>query len=469
MNPIRWALSHRTVIFVLTGFAVLLGLNALVNMPRREDPRITIRAGLVLAAYPGATAEQVERQVTRPLEQRLFRHEEVRKAKTYATSSDGGVIVRVELEEWVKDPDRFWAMLRHDLNELRVTTLPAGVQGPIVNADFGDVSAVLLAVRGEGFTPRDLQDDLDRIEDAVRAVPAVGKVSRVGEQREEIRVTTNNARLAAVGASPAQVAGALRARNAVQGAGVVETPTGARVPVRTDGLLASESELRETIVGTSRDGRPLRLGDLADVRRGFAEDPGLRVRVDGQPAILLSVEMQEGNNIVRFGQDVERAVDQVKRTLPPGLRIDLVADQPGVVRETMFHLGREFTISLVAVILVTVLLLPVRVAAIAAVAIPVTVAITLALLETVGIELHRMSFAGLLVALGIVVDDAIVVADNYVEKLDHGMSPWEAAWRSPTDLFVPVLTATLTIVYGTQTGNSRLTARSRPLLLRSLT
>jgi multidrug efflux pump subunit AcrB/outer membrane protein TolC len=446
MNPIRWALAHRQVVFVLTAFAVLLGLNALVNMPRREDPKITIRAGLVLAAYPGATAAQVERQVTRPIEERLFRHEEVRKAKTYATSADGGVIVRVELEEWVKDPDRFWAMLRHDLNELRATGLPAGVQGPVVNSNFGDVSAVLLAVRGERYTPRELKDYLDRIEDAIRTLPEVSQVSRAGEQREELRVEGSNARLAEFGVTPAQVAGALRARNAVQSAGEVETASGARVPVRTGGLLGSEAELRGLLVGTSRDGRPVYLGDLATVRRGFAEDPSLKVRVDGQTAVLLSVEMQEGNNIVRFGADVRRKLEEVRRTLPPDLRVELVADQPGVVRTTMFHLGREFAISLAAVILVTMLLLPVRVAAIAAVAIPVTVAITLALLETFGIELHRMSFAGLLVALGIVVDDAIVVADNYVEKLDHGMSPWEAAWRSPTELVVPVLAATLTIV-----------------------
>ncbi|HEX8906686.1 MAG TPA: efflux RND transporter permease subunit, partial [Longimicrobiaceae bacterium] len=351
MNPIRWALAHRQVVFVLTAFAVLLGINALVNMPRREDPKITLRAGLVLAGYPGATAEQVERQVTRPIEERLFRHEEVRKAKTYATSTDGGVIVRVELEEWVKDPDRFWAMLRHDLNELRATGLPAGVQGPVVNSNFGDVSAVLLAVRGQRYTPRELKDYLDRIEDAIRTLPAVSKVSRAGEQREELRVEGSNAKLAEFGVTPAQVAGALRARNAVQSAGDVETAGGARVPVRTGGLLSSEAELRQLLVGTSRDGRPVYLGDLATVRRGFAEDPSLRVRVDGETAVLLSVEMQEGNNIVRFGADVQRKIDEIRRTLPPDLRVDLVADQPAVVRTTMLHLGREFAISLAAVIL----------------------------------------------------------------------------------------------------------------------
>src|SRR5215211_9413121 len=199
MNPIRSALRNRSVVLVLTGFAVLLGVGALVTMPRREDPKITIRTGLVLARYPGASAQQVEEQVTRKIESRLFRHDEVRKLKTFSTSRDGAVVVNVELQEWVKDPDRFWAMLRHDLNELRATELPPTVQGPIVNSNFGDVVAVLLAVRGERYTPRELEDFLDRIEDAIRTIPQVSRINRYGEQREELRVSTSNARLAAFG------------------------------------------------------------------------------------------------------------------------------------------------------------------------------------------------------------------------------------------------------------------------------
>ena len=196
MNAVRSALRNRSVVLVLTAFAVLLGLNALVNMPRREDPKITIRTGLVFARYPGASAEQVEEQVTRKIEERLFRREEVRKLKTFSTSRDGFVVVNVELEEWVKDPDRFWAMLRHDMNELHATDLPSSVQGPIVNSNFGDVVAMLLAVRGPHYGPRELREYLDRIDDAIRMIPEVSKINRIGEQREELRVSTTNAQLA---------------------------------------------------------------------------------------------------------------------------------------------------------------------------------------------------------------------------------------------------------------------------------
>ena len=445
MNPTRAALRNREVVLVLAAFAVVLGLRALLTMPRREDPKITIRTGLVVAQYPGATAEQVEMQVTRKIEQRLFRHDEVRKRKTYSTSRDGIVVVNVELEERIKDPDRFWAMLRHDMNELKATELPPTVRGPIVNANFGDVAAVLLAVRGPRYTSRELRAYLDRVEDAIRTIPEVSRINRFGEQREELRVTTSNARLAQLGITPNQIAGAIRARNAVKDAGTLDAGPADRVPLRTVSLFDEASDLKRLLVGSARDGRPAYLGDFVQVERRF-EDPSYLVRVNGADAVVLSVEMQEGHNIVHFGKEVRAKVAEVRRELPADLRIEAIADQPVNVARRMTEFGREFLITLAAVILVTVLLLPLRIAAVAAVAIPVTVTITAAILAAVGIELHQVTFAGLVVALGIVVDDAIVVADNYVEKLDHGITPFEAAWRAPSELAVPVLAATLTIV-----------------------
>ena len=355
------------------------------------------------------------------------------------------MVVNVELEESVKDPDRFWAMLRHDLNELRATELPPTVQGPIVNSNFGDVVAMLLAVRGPHYGPRELREYLDRIDDAIRTIPEVSKINRLGEQREELRVSTTNAQLAGFGMSPFEVATAIRSRNGVVDAGTIDAGDASRVPIVANSLLASEAALSRLLVGTSNDGRPVHLGDFATVERRYA-DPQFVVRVDGESSVLLAIEMQEGHNIVRFGDDVRAKLAELRPTLPPDLVIQPIADQPAQVQHRMVEFGREFLITLAAVILVTVLLLPLRVAAIAAVAIPITVAITVAILNVVGIELHQVTFAGLVVALGIVVDDAIVVVDSYIEKLDHGMSRFDAAWRSPTELAIPVLAATLTIV-----------------------
>jgi multidrug efflux pump subunit AcrB len=191
-NLVRAAVANRQVVYVLLSLLVMLGGWSLLTMPRREDPKITIRQGLVLALYPGATAAQVEAQVARKVEQRLFARAEVRKTKTYTTSRPGLFVANVELEDEVRQPAEFWAMLRHDLNELRARELPAGVVGPIVDADFGDVAAVLLTVRQDAaaavrYGPRELAGFLDRIEEAVRAVPATAKVRRWGEQPERWR------------------------------------------------------------------------------------------------------------------------------------------------------------------------------------------------------------------------------------------------------------------------------------------
>jgi multidrug efflux pump subunit AcrB/outer membrane protein TolC len=444
MSLIERAIKNRQIVYLLTSIAVILGLHALFKMPRREDPKITVRLALVMANYPGATAEQVEAQVTRKIEPLLFRYAEVRKAKTFTTSRPGMMLANVVLEEWVDDPDKFWAMLRHDLNELKQTGLPHGIQGPIVNSNFGDVVAVLLTVSGERYGSRELTDYMDRIDDALRTIPEVSKIRRYGEQPEELAVTMMPARLAQLGVTAAQISKALNERNAVQEAGTVDAGV-SDARIRTNGLFDSERELLDLVVGTSQTGQVIHLGDVAAVTRRYA-DADFLVRVDGQPATLMSVEMQDGKNIVEFGHAIHAKVAEARKLLPSDLSVDLIADQPDVVDHRVMDFGHEFLIAVIAVILVTVLLLPFRVAAMAAIAIPVTVAVTIAAINAIGVELHQISFAGLVVALGMVVDDAIVVADNYIEKLDHGMSPYEAAWRGTTELAAPVLGATLTIV-----------------------
>jgi multidrug efflux pump subunit AcrB/outer membrane protein TolC len=445
MKIVKDSLKYPAVTLTLIAMIVIAGAISLFKMPRREDPQITIRAGLVMAFYPGATAEQVEAQVTRKIEERLFRFSEVKKRKTFSTSRDGIVIVQVELEDWVMDPDQFWSKLRHDMNELKNRELPQEVQGITVDGDFGDTVAQLIAVSGDRYGYRELKDYVSRIEDALRAIPATSKIKRYGEQREQIEVATSLSRLSQYSVTPSQIIMALKQQNLVEYAGSFETEAG-DVPLQTSGLFQTEEQLKRVMVDVSKQaGQPVYLGDFTDIRRRY-EDPSTFVRVDGKAAVMLSVEMQEGNNIVEFGEAVDEALAEVKRTFPPDLEVTLVANQPRVVEERISHFNREFAIAIIAVVLVTMLLLPWRVATIAAVAIPVTIACTFAALDWVGVELHQVSIAALIVVLGMVVDDAIVIADNYVELLDHGLSRAEAAWRSSSDLAAPVLAATLTII-----------------------
>jgi multidrug efflux pump subunit AcrB/outer membrane protein TolC len=444
MSPIKFSLRYPAVTLILTAMVVFVGIHAFLKMQRTEDPTVTIRTGLVAAMYPGATSEQVEKQVTKTLEKHIFKFPEVRKEKTYSTSRPGVAIINVELEDNVKNSDVFWAKLRHELNVVKSTELPAGVMGPVVDSDFGDTVAMLVAVHGKRYGYRELQDFTDKIHDEMRTVRQVGKLVTNGNQSEEILITGSLERVSQYFADPHQIANALRARNAIQSGGNFEADR-SKIPMRTTGIFNTEDEIRNVLVDVSKDGHPLYIKDFANVERRY-QDPNFMIRFDGDPCLLLSVEMQKGNNIVELGEQLDKVFQRLKVLLPPDVKLDLVANQPGVVKERITNLSHEFLLAIISVVIVTILLLPLRVALIAALAIPVTLCGTLGVMNAVGIALHQVSIAALIMVLGIVVDDAIVIADNYVELLDHKVPKSEAAWRCASDVFVPVLTATITII-----------------------
>jgi multidrug efflux pump subunit AcrB len=444
VNPVRAALRYPQVTLVLSAMLVAAGLYSLFTMPRREDPKITIHVGIVAAVYPGATAREVEDQVTRKIEERLFRFAEVRRDKTYSTTRNGMVVINVELDKSIKDTGEFWSKLRLDMAQLKATALPSGVLGPVVDSDFGDTVAVLIAVHGGNYGPGDLKDYAQTVETALRALPAVSKIKRIGDQKEEIDIATSSERLAQYGVNPMNVMGALQGRNTVQFAGRV--PAGEnKVPIESGGRFQTEDQIRQVMVDVSPTGQPVYIGDVANVERVY-KDPTEYVRFDNEQTILLSVEMHEGNNIVDFGNTLRTTLKNVEATLPPDLKLDMVADQPKVVSERIGDFFREFGIAIVAVILVTMLLLPLRVALVSAIAIPVSVAMTFGALNAYGIELQQVSIASLIIVLGMVVDNAIVIVDNYVGLLDKKVPVDEAAERCATEMAVPVLTATLAII-----------------------
>ncbi len=444
MNPIKFSLRYPAVTLVITAVFVVVGLHAFFKMPRAEDPTITIRVALVLAQYPGATSEQVEKQVTKVLERRILQFPEVKRSKTFSTSRPGFVVVNVELEDYVKDADLFWSRLRHEMNEAR-PELPLGVRGPIVNSNFGDTVALLLAVHGERYNYRELREYTERIQDALRGVRDVGKMERYGEQGEEILVTTSLDRLAQYHIDPARVMAALQQRNVIGSSGNLDTER-ARIPLRTTGLLSTEDQIGDILIDVSQTtGQAVHIGDFAKVERRY-QDPVFLVRHDGQPSVLLSVEMQRGRNMAELGDRVAGVMKRIETLLPPDVKIDFIANQPAIVKARLSSLSREFLLAIGSVLLVTMLLLPLRVSMIAALAIPVTLCTTLGIMNAVGIDLQQCSIGALIVVLGILVDDAIVITDNYLELLDHGVKRAEAGWRSATDVIVPVLTATITII-----------------------
>lgn len=444
-KAIKAFLRYPTITAILFIMTVAVGLKALLGMPRTEDPTVTIRTGIVAAMYPGATTEQVEKQVTKTIESHIFKFQEVRKDKTYSTNRPGLAIINVELEKTVKNPDLFWAKLRHEMNLTKASELPREVMGPVVNSDFGDTVAMLICVSSERYGYRELRDYVDTIQDALRTVPEVGKIAVYGRQNEQIWVTSSLERMSQYFTDPRLIIGALNQRNEVQAAGNTRTDNG-QIPLHTTGTFNTEDQIKKVMVGMSPTGQPIYIGDFAKVERRY-QDPEFMVRYDGKPALMISVEMQKGHNIVHMGEKVTEVLDhRVKPLLPPDLKMDYIANQPKVVEERIAGLGHEFLIAIGCVILVTILLLPMRVAVIAALAIPTTMLTTVGVMNAIGIQLHQVSIAALILVLGIVVDDAIVIADNYVELLDHKVPRLEAAWRSASEVLVPVLVATLTII-----------------------
>lgn len=445
MKFIKASLGHPIVTVIITLAIVIVGVHALMTMPRMEDPSVTIRTGIVVGVYPGANSRQVEQQLTKKLEEHIYKFPEIRKDKTYSTSSAGMVVINVELEDHVTESDVFWAKLRNELNGIK-GELPEGVMAVVVNSDFGDTVAMLIAVHGEKYGYRELSDYADRIQDALRSLRNVGKTAVYGKQQEQIVISTDSARLSQYSVDPMRMAKALQETNVIGFSGSFKTDSG-RLPMQTGGLFKAEDEIGATVIDVSRStGALVHVRDIADIERKY-QDPSFLARFDGKPAVLISVEMQEGKNIVKLGEEIAVVLSELKNILPPDLSLDLIADQPTVVRERISTLSHEILLAIASVILVTMILLPLRVALIAVVAIPVTLCATLGIMNTFEIALHQVSIASLIMVLGIVVDDAIVIADNYVELLDQKVAKEDVAWRSAGDVFVPVLTATLTIIF----------------------
>ncbi|GGH29660.1 efflux RND transporter permease subunit [Dyadobacter endophyticus] len=444
MNFVKSSLKYPQVTLSVLLLVFAVGVYSLLNMPRREDPKITVRQGLVLAFFPGANSAQVEDQVTKKLEQYLFQFEEIRKDKTYSTSQDGMVVVNVELGESVKNPDVFWSKLRHQLLVAKQVDFPKGVRGPIVNSDFGDTEALVIGIESNKATYAQLKDYTQKLEDVLRTVKSVSKIKRIGEQKEQITVTSSSEKLSQYNVKLSSVVQVLQSQNVISPTGDIKTAT-SQTPLYTSGYYNTENEIANQVVGASKTGELIRLGDIAQVNREYAE-PTSKTTVNGNNAMMLAIQMQEGNNIVKFGEEVNAKLAEAERLFPSDVTLTTIVNQPKLVDENITHFIREFFLAIFSVVIVVILLLPIRIAAVAAMAIPMTIAVTFALLNAFGIELHQVSLAALIVVLGMVVDDAIVIADNYVELLDEGIDRWTAAWRSATDLVIPVLAATVTII-----------------------
>ncbi|MCQ2976014.1 MAG: efflux RND transporter permease subunit [Bacteroidales bacterium] len=445
VNLIELGMKYHHIIKCFIILMVCIGVFGLLNMPRNEFPDFTIRQGVIVGVMPGATAQEVEEQLATKVENYIFGYQEVNKAKTYSQSTDGQMVMFVELSDDVDDADAFWSKLRHGLEELKTQELPTNVLALVGTNDFGNTSAFLIAISSPTESYRTLENICKDLEAELRKVESVSRIKRSGEQKEQIYVYFNQEKINQYHINLNSILTSFKLQDALTYAGSLDN--GEMVlPVHLPTKFLTENDLAEQVVYSDPNGNIIRLKDVARIERKYP-DPTSFVLNNGDNALILSLEMQPGNNIDQYGREVTKVINEFCENIPDGVNINIISDQPSVVRDAISNFLKEFLIAVIAVILVTMILLPLRVASVAAVTIPITILITMGIMLMVHIPLNTVSLAGLIVVLGMVVDNAIVVIDNHVEYLDHGADPWKAAWKSTTELIIPIITATLAIIF----------------------
>ena len=444
MNWLKWPLEHYSISLLIICILFVLGIFGMWDMPKDEFPHATIRQGVVVAVYPGATTEEVEQQVARPLERYIFTFGEVNRVKTTTTSQNGMCIVMVKLNDNVNNKDEVWSKIKHGLNGFK-PQLPSGVLAIVVNDDFGNTSALLIAIESDQRSYRELKEYSDDLSDRLRRIPSVANVKLFGEQKEQISLYIDRQRLQAYGIGQQMLFSRLQAQGITTIAGSISDED-QQVPIHVEAQEKSEEEIANQIIFSDPvSGKVARVRDVARVVREY-EPMSSRIEQDGHPCVLLSMEMTPGNNVVQYGQEVDKVLDEFRMNeLPEDVNVTRIADKPKVVSMSVSDFLRDLLISMLIIILVMMVLFPLRSAIVAAITIPLTTFVSVSMMYMAGIELNIVTLAALIVVLGMVVDNAIVVIDGYLEYLGKGYEPKKAAIDSAKQYFMPMLLATICI------------------------
>ena len=443
-NWFRWPLEHYSISLLIIGILFVMGIYGMYVMPKDEFPHATIRQGVVVAVYPGATSEEVEQQVARPLERYLFTYGEVKRAKTTTTSQNGMCIAMVELNDNVNNKDEVWSKIKHGLNSFKAQ-LPAGVLAIVVNDDFGNTSALLIAIESSQRSYRELKKYSDDLSDRLRRIPSVANVKMFGEQKEQISLYVDRQRLQAYGIGQQMLFSRLQAQGITTMSGSISDDD-QQVPIHIEPTENSVEEIANQIIFSDpTTGKVARVRDVARVVREYDTNAS-RIEQDGHPCMLLSMEMTAGNNVVIYGKEVDKVLQQFREDeLPDDVTITRIADKPKVVAMSVSSFLRDLLISMAIIILVMMVLFPLRSAIVAAVTIPLSTFVSVAVMYMAGIELNIVTLAALIVVLGMIVDNSIVVIDGYLEYLGKGYEPNEAALESVRQYFMPMMLATVCI------------------------
>ena len=444
MSWLKWPLEHYSITLLIIAILFVLGIYGMFIMPKDEFPHATIRQGVVVAVYPGATSEEVEQQVARPLERHLFTYGEVKRAKTTTTSQNGMCIAMVELNDDVNNKDEVWSKIKHGLNSFK-SQLPAGVLAVVVNDDFGNTSALLIAIESSQRSYRELKKYSDDLSDRLRHIPSVANVKMFGEQKEQISLYVDRQRLQAYGIGQQMLFSRLQAQGITTMSGSISDED-QQVPIHIEPTENSVEEIANQIIFSDpATGKVARVRDVARVVREYDTNSS-RIEQDGHPCVLLSMEMKEGNNVVIYGEEVDKVLQEFRESeLPDDVTITRIADKPKVVAMSVSSFLRDLLIAMAIIILVMMVLFPLRSAIVAAITIPLSTFVSVAIMYMAGIELNIVTLAALIVVLGMIVDNSIVVIDGYLEYLGKGYEPNEAAIESARQYFMPMMLATICI------------------------
>jgi multidrug efflux pump subunit AcrB len=444
-NLSAWAIKNRSITIYFMLVAVIAGALAFVNLGRDEDPSFTIKTMLVTAVWPGASMEETQKQLAERLERQLQTTTGLDALRSIVRP--GIVTIYVDLDG-AFDPKRVpavWQEVRNGIGDIR-HTLPQGVLGPFFNDDFGDVFGIIYAFTADGFSDRELRDYADSVRSTLlHRVHEIANIEFIGQQDEQVFVEFLPDRVAAMGLDYGQIFAAIAAQNTVRPAGTINTGT-ENLALRVSGAFRNYTDILD--VSLNAGGRTIRLGDIATVRRGFVDPPQPLLRVNGKPAIALAISMREGGDILQLGRDISTVMRDVKTDLPIGIDAIQISNQPQVVDRAI----GDFTTSLYQAILiilgVSFLMLGMRPGAVVAVAIPVTLAVVFLVMQTMNIDLQRVSLGALIIALALLVDDAMTTVDAMLRRLSQGDTIEQASSFAYNTLAAPMLIGTLITIAG---------------------
>ncbi|UVK43508.1 efflux RND transporter permease subunit [Mesorhizobium sp. AR07] len=443
-NLSDWALSHRSLVWYFMLVFVVAGVSAYLNLGREEDPAFTIKTMLIQANWPGASVNETVRQVTDRIEKKLEELDSLDYSKSVTTAGKTVVFVNLKPSTKARDVAPTWVRIRNMINDFR-SQFPAGVQGPFFNDCFGDVYGNVYAFTSDGLTSRQLRDYVEEARTRILAVPNAGKVDLIGAQDEAIYLEFSTRQIAALGLNQQAIVASLQAQNAIAPSGVIETGP-ERVSVRVSGQFTSEESLRA--INLRVNDRFFRLSDVATITRGYVDPPTALFRFNGEDAIGLAIGMKPNANLLDFGKALKVEMDKIVADLPIGVGVHLVADQPVIVEQAVSGFTRALFEAVAIVLAVSFISLGMRAGFVVALSIPLVLAITFLFMDYLGISLQRISLGALIIALGLLVDDAMIAVEMMVARLEAGDTLRKAATYVYTSTAFPMLTGTLVTVTG---------------------